>query len=99
MPVCTEIVDIDSPHCPGCGLALASFPGTEDSEVLEIEVSVDLRRGDTGVTEHFLHRAQVTGRLQYMRGEAVSQHVRMRVARQPLTQGTLGQALLDGPHR
>ena len=33
-----EWVDIDTPHVRGCGLALSIFPGTEDSEVLEIEV-------------------------------------------------------------
>lgn len=38
LPARTEIVEIDSPHCPRCGLALSIFPGTEDSEVLEIEV-------------------------------------------------------------
>lgn len=34
----SEFVEFDAPHCPNCGLALVSFPGTEDSEVLEIEV-------------------------------------------------------------
>jgi transposase len=33
-----ELVGLDSPQCPQCGLALGSFPGTEDSQVLEIEV-------------------------------------------------------------
>ncbi|HEY9108484.1 MAG TPA: IS66 family transposase [Roseateles sp.] len=33
-----ELIEIASPHCPGCGLGLADFPGTEDSEVVEIEV-------------------------------------------------------------
>lgn len=31
-------IEIDSPHCPSCGSDFADFPGTEDSEVLEIEV-------------------------------------------------------------
>jgi transposase len=33
-----ELIEIESPHCPSCGLGLAEFPGTEDSEVVEIEV-------------------------------------------------------------
>lgn len=33
-----ELIAIASPHCPGCGQGLADFPGTEDSEVVEIEV-------------------------------------------------------------
>jgi transposase len=33
-----ELVELDCPHCPSCGRALGKFPGTEDSEVLEIEV-------------------------------------------------------------
>jgi transposase len=38
LPQRIELVGLDSPQCPRCGLALGSFPGTEDSEVLEIEV-------------------------------------------------------------
>ena len=38
LPVREEIVAIASPCCPQCGKALAVFPGTEDSEVLEIQV-------------------------------------------------------------
>ena len=38
LPARHEIIEIDSPQCPHCGLALSSFAGTEDSEVLEIEV-------------------------------------------------------------
>ena len=33
-----EIAALDSPQCPACGEPLGEFPGTEDSEVLEIEV-------------------------------------------------------------
>lgn len=33
-----ESLSLDSPHCPCCGLQFADFPGTEDSEVLEIDV-------------------------------------------------------------
>ena len=46
---------------------------------LEVEVGVDLGRGDAGVAEHLLHRAQVLRRLQHVGGERVAQHVRMHV--------------------
>ncbi|EQD76339.1 IS66 family element, transposase [mine drainage metagenome] len=38
LPAHEETIAIDSPRCPHCGLGYADFPGTEDSEVLEIEV-------------------------------------------------------------
>jgi transposase len=38
LPERSELVDIDVPQCPNCGLGFSIFPGTEDSEVLEIEV-------------------------------------------------------------
>lgn len=38
LPARIETVEIDSPHCQSCGLGFTDFPGTEDSEVLEIEV-------------------------------------------------------------
>lgn len=38
LPERIEVVEIDAPQCPQCGLELSAFPGTEDSEVLEIEV-------------------------------------------------------------
>jgi len=38
LPERTEWVELDTPQCPRCGLALSLFPGTDDSEVLEIEV-------------------------------------------------------------
>lgn len=37
LPVREETIDIDDPKCPCCGLALEDF-GSEDNEVLEIEV-------------------------------------------------------------
>jgi transposase len=33
-----ETLEMGSPQCPKCGLAYIDFPGTEDSEVLEIDV-------------------------------------------------------------
>jgi transposase len=38
LPERVEVVQIETPQCPQCGLPLSDFPGTEDSEVLEIEV-------------------------------------------------------------
>ncbi|HEX5675919.1 MAG TPA: IS66 family transposase [Azonexus sp.] len=35
---CEETVELESPQCPRCGASLSIFPGTDDSEVLEIEV-------------------------------------------------------------
>src|SRR5262250_2094987 len=48
-------------------------------EVLVVEVCIDLGGGDAGVSEHLLHRAQVSARLQHVRRERVAQHVRMYV--------------------
>lgn len=33
-----ETVELDAPQCPACGEPLHEFPGTDDSEVLEIDV-------------------------------------------------------------
>jgi hypothetical protein len=38
LPWRSERVELDAPQCPQCGLELGVFHGTEDSEVLEIEV-------------------------------------------------------------
>ena len=38
LPIHEEILPLASANCPACGEALEDFPGTEDSEVLEIEV-------------------------------------------------------------
>jgi transposase len=34
----SEFIEIDAPQCPNCGLSFNVFPGTEDIEVVEIEV-------------------------------------------------------------
>src|SRR5262249_56079965 len=53
-------------------------------QILVIEMCVDLGGGNARVPEHFLHRAQVSARLQHMRGERVAQHVRMDVLSEAL---------------
>ena len=38
LPAQVQCVELDEPQCPACGSPLAVFPGTDDSEVIEIEV-------------------------------------------------------------
>jgi len=38
LPAQVETIELDCPHCPSCGLGYADFPGTEDSELIEIDV-------------------------------------------------------------
>src|SRR5262245_18938282 len=51
-------------------------------QMLEVEVGVDLRRGNARVPQHLLHRAQVTARLQQVRGKGMPQRVRMHLVRE-----------------
>src|SRR6185436_5882489 len=51
-------------------------------QVLEVQVRVNLRRGNAGMPQHLLHRAQVAARLQHVRGERVPQDVGMDVRRE-----------------
>src|SRR5881398_3649582 len=46
------------------------------AQVLAVDVRVDLRGGDVGVTEHLLHCAKVGSALEQMRCERVSKRVR-----------------------
>ncbi len=46
-------------------------------QMLEIQPRVDLGGADIGVSEQFLHTAQVAAGLQYMAGKRVAQHVRV----------------------
>lgn len=52
LPVVHETIDLDNPICPQCGLPLHSMPGTEDSEVIEVEVKAFVRT---------IHRKRYTG--------------------------------------
>ena len=62
------------------------YPG----KVLEIKVRVDLGRADVGVPEQFLDRAQVARGFEQVRGERVTEHVRVDVLGQPLPSRPLG---------
>jgi len=44
LPVRTEVVELDSPHCPVCGLPLSRLPGSDECEVIEVEVRAYRRR-------------------------------------------------------
>jgi transposase len=46
LPAVEEVVELadDQQHCSCCGLPFEAFPGTEDSEVLEVEVKAYRRR-------------------------------------------------------
>jgi hypothetical protein len=50
-------------------------------EVLKIKVSVDLRCCDIGVAEQLLDATQVLARLEQVRGEGMSEQVRMDMYR------------------
>src|SRR3954471_23564912 len=62
------------------------------AQALGGEVRVDLRRGDVGVAEHLLDRAQVAAAREQVRGEGVAQRVRAHLAVEP---DRLGVALDD----
>src|SRR5207247_2480553 len=64
-------------------------------QILKVEVSIDLRARDARVPEQFLNRAKVPGRLQQMRCERVSQHMRMHMSREPAFHGPTRESLLD----
>ncbi len=66
--------------------------------MLEVEVSVDLRRRQVGVPEQFLDGTQVARRLKDVRSKGMAQLVRMDVAVEPLTDGALRDPLLNRAH-
>ena len=66
--------------------------------MLKVEVGIHLSRGDTGVAQHLLHRAQIARGLQHVRGERMAKHVRVYPCRQPLHQATPMQPQLDHAH-
>src|ERR1700681_4421204 len=57
-------------------------------EILKIQMRVDLRGRNAGMTQHLLHRTQVATGLQDMRCERVAQHMRMHVAGESLFDAT-----------
>jgi len=46
LPVVVEVHDLNeaAKHCPQCGKALASFPGTETCDIIEVQVQAHIRR-------------------------------------------------------
>src|SRR5258706_9112515 len=77
------------------GAARARMRGVVDlGEVLEIEVRVDLGRGDARMPEHLLDGAQVARGLQHVRSERMPQHVRVHVDVESRVRGPALDALL-----
>jgi len=68
-------------------------------QMLKVQVGIDLRGPDVGVTEQLLHRAQIPTRLQQVRRERVAQHMRMDVSPDPALQGSLGEPRLHRARR
>jgi transposase len=46
LPVVREVHDLseEAKHCPACGEAFLPFPGTEASDIIEVEVQAHIRR-------------------------------------------------------
>src|SRR3954451_15887703 len=58
---------------------------------------VDLGRGDVGVAQELLYAAQILTRFKQMRGEGMTEQVRIDASRQPLAACPLSDAQLDRP--
>ena len=65
-------------------------------QMLEIKVRVDLRRGDVGVAQEFLHAAQIMARFKQMRREGVAKQVRVDVGVDALSASPVTDAGLHG---
>ena len=61
----------------------------DPGQVLEVKMSVYLRRADAGMSKHLLHRPQIAARLQQVRGERVPQNMRMNVGVYSLPHGLI----------
>jgi len=64
-------------------------------EVLKIKVGVNLGGRDVCVTQQFLDAAQILARLEQMRGEGVTEEMRVYVHRQALFAGATRHAGLN----
>ena len=60
------------------------------SQAISAHTGVDLRRGEVGMSEHFLHRAQIGATIQKMSCKRMSQRMRVRRRDRP--------AVDDSPH-
>src|SRR5947209_6029887 len=67
------------------------------SQILTIDVSVDLRRRDVGVAEHLLHGTEIGTALQQVRREGVAEGVRRNVFLDPRLFNVVAQNL-PRPH-
>ena len=65
-------------------------------QMLEIQMRIDLRGGDVGVAEQFLHGAQVAGGFQHVAGEGMAQQVRMHVLGEAVRKREFSQPRLYG---
>ena len=61
LPVRIEEIELDSPVCPVCSEPLSVFPGTEDCEVLEVEVQAYRRVIQRRRYRRVCHCEQVAG--------------------------------------
>ena len=65
------------------------------TQILEIQVGVDLRGGKIGMAEQFLDGAQIAAGFQHVGGEGVSQGVWVDMGLDPLQQAPAGHPVLD----
>ena len=66
-----------------------------NEDELKIKASVYLRRGDIGMAEQLLYAAQLGAGFEQVRGEGMTEQVRVHVLRQALTARPIQDALLD----
>ena len=69
----------------------------DTGEMLEIQLGVELGRGDVGMPQHFLDCSQILSRLQHMTGKAVPEHMRMHMRGESRQFGQASQLQLNNP--
>ena len=89
------MIDVSSAAAFGTRMSLFICAG----KVLEIKMGVDLGGTDVGVTQKFLHAAQITTGFKQMGCERVPEQVRMHVLRQALRARPGGHAQLHRARR
>ena len=73
-------------------------PVIDPSEVLKIEMGIDLRRADISMPQALLDRSQVGTRFEQVARERVAQHVGMHMTRGPISRPAR-ETGLDRPRR